>query len=146
MQHVTLLAVLLAAGCGAESDGAGPDLRPQPRPAPVSLTTNAQGYAPGAAGVLHVRNEGSDELVHGVCPSLERERRGSWAPVDPPPHTACIALAVLLQPGQTYDIAFQAPSSPGVYRYVLDFNRALPGADPPDEQLRQASNAFTVQP
>jgi hypothetical protein len=148
MRRATLLAAFLAASaaCDGASGSPGPDLRPQPRPAPVTLTTNAGHYSPGSKGVLHVRNEGGDELAHGVCPSLQREAGGTWVPVDPPPNTACIMLAVLLQPGQTYDLAFTAPLLPAVYRYALDFTRSGPGADPPDEPLRQTSNAFTVQP
>ena len=145
MNQTFMLAILLgAAACSREGDSSGPDLRPEPRLAPVTLTTDAERYAPEAPGVLRVHNQGSETLSHGVCPELERREGDQWAPVDPAPHTACIMLAVLLQPGQAYEIRFTAPDAPGVYRYVLGFSRAEPEGDP-DDGLRQTSNAFTVE-
>jgi hypothetical protein len=145
MQGATVLTLLLAAAaCNHESDSSGPDLSPEPRPALVSLTTNAGGYAPSAPGVLRVHNDSPEELTHGVCPSLERQDGDRWVAVDP--HAVCIAIAVVLSPGQTYELSFVAPNAGGAYRYVLDFTRTRPEGDPLVGSFRQASNTFTVGP
>jgi hypothetical protein len=144
MHYPLTLALLLGAGaCSGDTAGPGPDLRPDPRQVPVALSTDATQYARGGSGVLRVSNQSTETLTHGVCPTLERREGDRWAAVDE--QAVCIQIAVLLQPGETYEHRFAAPNAPGVYRYSWEFYHSEPD-DAGNTAVTAASNPFTVVP
>lgn len=96
--------------------------------ATVRIVTDAAIYAPGQNITATVMNDGPSQVSSGLgypCGAIVIERwvtaADGWEEL-PTPDVACILIARILDPGQSFtqdDIP--APSQPGTYRLVYKF-------------------------
>lgn len=112
---VLAVAANLLIGCG---EATGPD----PMARDVRLVSEQAGYRAGDVARLAVINASDRPVTGGLCPlSLQRLRQGRWFPVLPDTLglvSACDAVRVLVQPGDTLALGMQldARLPAGTYR------------------------------
>jgi hypothetical protein len=113
----TLLALVASVfvGCGETT---GPDVTT----GDVRLVSEQAGYRAGDVARLAVINASDRPVTGGLCPlSLQRLRQGRWLPVLPDTLglvSACDAVRVLVQPGDTLALSMQLDTRlpSGTYR------------------------------
>ncbi|MDQ8154242.1 MAG: hypothetical protein P3B98_06220 [Gemmatimonadota bacterium] len=137
--------LLLAAGliaCGSEQViVAGP--LPPDGVIEVDFRTDKSQYTPGAAAKTTMVNRSTRTLVMGFCDDvLERQAGDVWVEI-PPGNVACIAMALIIAPGDSATLALdlKTASVAGTYRVRRRFNATLGTSA---ELMYRRSNTFSV--
>ncbi len=126
--HTGRLALVITASLAAcRSDEV---LVPSPLPADseiaVDFHTDKTQYATGASAKTTMVNHSQNTLTMGVCNDvLERAAGAIWVEI-PPPAVACIALAVVIVPGDsaTLSLDLSRATIAGTYRVFRHFSVA----------------------
>ncbi len=145
MTHAARLAVLLTVSltaCASERV-----VQPVPLPPDgaiaVDFRTDRVTYTMGGAAKTTMVNRSPDTITMGVCNDvLERESGVAWVEV-PPGTVACIALALILAPGDSValNVDLKLATSPGTYRVRRQFS-VVHGSSA--ETMYRRSNTFAV--
>jgi hypothetical protein len=136
---------LLAAGfvsCGGEKVIITDPLPPDGVIA-VDFRTDKGQYVLGAAAKTTMVNHSTRTLTMGVCDDvLERQSGDVWVEI-PPADVACIALALIIPPGDSATLALdlKPASVAGTYRVRRRFNAT---AGTSAELLYRRTNTFSV--
>ena len=134
------------AACGSEQSALEP-LRPQVLPPEgtiaVDFRTDQSQYKFGASAKTTLVNHSTSTLTMGVCDVLERAVEGGWAEVPGSANVACIALALIVAPGDsaTIPLGLSLASEPGTYRARRRLY-AETGSTPQSQYRR--TNTFTM--
>jgi len=145
MQHAARCAAVFAASLAACASEHVVDPGPLPPDGviAVDLRTDRVQYVIGGSGKTTMVNRSPDTITMGVCGDvLERESVGTWVEI-PPGVVACIALALIVAPGDSVTLALdlKTATSPGTYRVRRQFSvsHGLAG-----ESMYRRSNTFTM--
>ncbi len=141
MAGLALMAAGLAA-CG--SDGTlDPQVLPPDSDIAVDFHTDKPQYTLGGSARLTMVNHSTSTLTMGVCNDvLERAVANGWVEI-PPPAVACIALALVIAPGDSATLTFNlgiAPS-PGTYRVRRHFSASQGGTG---STMYRRTNTFLI--
>lgn len=110
----------------------------------VDFRTDQQQYRIGASAKTTMVNRSPDTITMGVCSdALEREVTGGWAEILPNVAIACIALALIVPPGDSVTLSYNLilASTPGTYRVRRQFS-VQHGTS--SEGMYRRTNTFTV--
>jgi len=139
---LVLLATLGQAACRSESVLAPQDLPPDSDIA-VDFRTDKAQYQIGASAKTVMINHSPSTITMGVCNDvLELQVTGGWHEIAPRA-VACIALAVIVAPGDSVSLALDLTQAetPGTYRVRRFFSVAQGGTS---STMYRRTNTFTM--
>lgn len=137
-----MIAVSLAA-CRGSSDSTPTQPLPPDGTVAAEFRTDKTQYTIGNSAKLTMVNRSTSRFTMGVCSDvLERGVTGGWVEI-PRESTPCIALAILIAPGDsatlTYDL--KQATEPGTYRIRRQFTVESSGAG---SQTYLRTNTFAM--
>lgn len=138
-----LFATLGQAACHSESVLAPQDLPPDSDIA-VDFRTDKTQYRSGESAKTVMVNHSPNTLTMGVCnDALELKVTGGWHEMRPSVAVACIALAIIIAPGDsaTLSVNLQPADSPGTYRIRRFFSVVQSGTS---STMYRRTNTFTM--
>lgn len=139
---LVLLTTLGQAACHAESALQPQDLPPDSDIA-VDFRTDKPQYQLSASAKTVMVNHSANTITMGVCNDvLEVQVTGGWHEI-PPAVVACIALAVIVAPGDSVSLALdlKKADTPGTYRVRRFFSVAQGGTS---STMYRRTNIFTM--
>ena len=125
---LALVVTASLAACGGE-DTLAPQVLPPDSDIAVEFRTDQPQYTIGASAKTTMVNRTTSTLSMGVCNDvLERAVDAGWVEI-PPGNVACIALALVVPPGDsvTLSLDLRLASSPGTYRVRRHFSATTGG-------------------
>jgi hypothetical protein len=139
---LVLLATLGQAACHSESVLDPQDL-PHDSNIAVDFRTDKAQYQIGASAKTVMVNHSPNTITMGVCNDvLELQVTGGWHEI-PPAAVACIALAVIVAPGDSVSLALdlKRADTPGTYRVRRFFSVAQGNTS---STMYRRTNTFTM--
>ena len=146
ISHVFAFVVLAMVSCGG-NDPAGDQALTggNLNGAGVVLTTEKSSYPGGAPVVLTIQNQESERLAYNACTrELEVREEGTWV-AGPASLRYCTKRVWYVEAGATLADSTDLDLGlvPGEYRIIISFTADFA---PEGEQIRAASNPFTITP
>lgn len=122
LRHAAGLAVFMTVGlaaCGSTPDTTPTGVLPPDGTVAAEFRTDRTQYTMGSTAKLTMVNRSTQRFTMGVCDDvLERAVDGGWVEI-PPPNTACIALALLIAPGDSATLSFDLKQATNVGAYRI---------------------------
>ncbi len=148
MRHAAWLVLLMTLGQAAcqKDQVLDPQVLPPDSDIAVDFRTDKLQYQIGPTSAKTVMvNHSTSTITMGVCnDELELQVTGGWYEIPHPP-VACIALAIIVAPGDsaTLSVSLESAKSPGTYRFRRFFS-VVQGTS--TTTMVRRTNTFTMLP